>query len=301
LPSIGKLEHFDLGQEGRIESGVAKGSEISPFYDPMIAKLVVHAATRDDAIDELQNITEGVEVYPVRTNAAFLSKLLEMAEFRNGNLDTGLIERKGEVLTASHPSQSVSMAAISWRAEQFEAAGFAGDHAISPAGLFGFRLNAARSPARLRMEIDGRASEATLLPIDGGESWDIAIDGETEFDDFDFLPTTHGPDAEVEPDGTILIFDKGQAHSVSFALKRGSGHHHAHDGDIVSPMPGKVIAVEVAQGQAVTKGQKLLTLEAMKMEHTLTAPFNGTVAELSATPGAQVQVEALLARIEPAE
>ena len=73
---------------------------------------------------------------------------------------------------------------------------------------------------------------------------------------------------------------------------------HAHDGDILSPMPGKIIAVEVVQGQAVTKGQKLLTLEAMKMEHTLTAPFDGTVAELSAAPGAQVQVEALLARIE---
>ena len=72
------------------------------------------------------------------------------------------------------------------------------------------------------------------------------------------------------------------------------------DGDILSPMPGKVIAVMVSAGEAVTKGQKLLTLEAMKMEHTLTAPFDGVVAELNATAGAQVQVEALLARIEEA-
>ncbi|MEQ1640452.1 MAG: biotin/lipoyl-containing protein, partial [Novosphingobium sp.] len=70
------------------------------------------------------------------------------------------------------------------------------------------------------------------------------------------------------------------------------------DGDILSPMPGKIIAVEVAAGDSVTKGQKLLTLEAMKMEHTLVAPFDGVVAELSAVAGAQVQVEALLARIE---
>jgi 3-methylcrotonyl-CoA carboxylase alpha subunit len=86
-----------------------------------------------------------------------------------------------------------------------------------------------------------------------------------------------------------------------YALERagGSGHHSAHDGDILSPMPGKIIAVEVSQGQTVTKGQKLLTLEAMKMEHTLVAPFDGVVAELSAVAGAQVQVEALLARIEP--
>jgi 3-methylcrotonyl-CoA carboxylase alpha subunit len=96
----------------------------------------------------------------------------------------------------------------------------------------------------------------------------------------------------------VLVADMGQAFVFTRTRYDGAGHHHAHDGDILSPMPGKVIAVEVTQGQAVAKGQKLLTLEAMKMEHTLTAPFDGTVSELSATPGAQVQVEALLARIE---
>jgi 3-methylcrotonyl-CoA carboxylase alpha subunit len=79
---------------------------------------------------------------------------------------------------------------------------------------------------------------------------------------------------------------------------RGSGHHSAHDGDILSPMPGRIIAVEVTAGQSVSKGQKLLTLEAMKMEHTLVAPFDGVVAELNAVAGAQVQVEALLAKID---
>ena len=95
----------------------------------------------------------------------------------------------------------------------------------------------------------------------------------------------------------FVLFEGGVPHLVTLAA-RGTGHLHAHDGDILSPMPGKIIAVEVVQGQAVTKGQKLLTLEAMKMEHTLTAPFDGVVAELSAVAGAQVQVEAVLARIE---
>jgi 3-methylcrotonyl-CoA carboxylase alpha subunit len=81
----------------------------------------------------------------------------------------------------------------------------------------------------------------------------------------------------------------------------GSGHHSASDGAILSPMPGRIIAVMVAAGEAVTKGQKLLTLEAMKMEHTLIAPFDGIVAELNAEAGAQVQVEALLARIAAAD
>jgi 3-methylcrotonyl-CoA carboxylase alpha subunit len=83
--------------------------------------------------------------------------------------------------------------------------------------------------------------------------------------------------------------------------KDGSHGGHGGDGAILAPMPGKVIAVEVTQGDTVSKGQKLLTLEAMKMEHTLTAPFDGVVAELNAAPGAQVQVEALLARIEAEE
>ncbi len=78
---------------------------------------------------------------------------------------------------------------------------------------------------------------------------------------------------------------------------RGTGHHSAHDGDILAPMPGKVIAVDVAEGDAVEAGQRLLVLEAMKMEHALTAPFAGTVAELSVSEGSQVQVEALLARV----
>ena len=88
---------------------------------------------------------------------------------------------------------------------------------------------------------------------------------------------------------------------MALAAVRGSGSGAASSGSILSPMPGKVIAVDVTAGQSVTKGQKLLTLEAMKMEHSLVAPFDGVVAELNASEGAQVQVEALLVRIEAAE
>jgi acetyl/propionyl-CoA carboxylase alpha subunit len=99
----------------------------------------------------------------------------------------------------------------------------------------------------------------------------------------------------------VLVTESGKVWQLAPWRIDGSGHHGAHDGDILSPMPGKVIAVEVRQGQTVAKGEKLLTLEAMKMEHTLTAPFDGMVAELAVAPGDQVQVEALLARIEAAE
>lgn len=98
-----------------------------------------------------------------------------------------------------------------------------------------------------------------------------------------------------------MAFNAGFARRYTLERIDGGAHQSAHDGDILSPMPGKIIAVEVTAGQAVTKGQKLLTLEAMKMEHTLVAPFDGLVADLKATPGAQVQVEALLASVIPAD
>ena len=111
-------------------------------------------------------------------------------------------------------------------------------------------------------------------------------------------------EAELLAGGSIYWVFKGVmlARQRILSLERieGGGHHSAHDGEILSPMPGKVIAVDIVAGQAVTKGQKLLTLEAMKMEHSLTAPFDGVVAELLVTAGAQVQVEAVLVRVEAA-
>jgi len=107
----------------------------------------------------------------------------------------------------------------------------------------------------------------------------------------------HGPGTD-DPAPAMLVAESGSVWQLTTWRAAGSAGGAAGDGAILSPMPGKVIAVEVAAGDTVTKGQKLLTLEAMKMEHSLTAPFDGVVAELNATPGAQVQVEALLVRIE---
>jgi len=104
-----------------------------------------------------------------------------------------------------------------------------------------------------------------------------------------------------EPTADVLAFGDGFARRYVLDEPRGSGLGAVGDGAILSPMPGRIIAVEVVAGQSVTKGQKLLTLEAMKMEHSLTAPFDGVVAELNAEAGAQVQVEALLVRIEVVE
>ncbi|MFM5931455.1 MAG: biotin carboxylase N-terminal domain-containing protein, partial [Novosphingobium sp.] len=241
LPSIGKLELFELGEVegGRIDTGVYEGAEVSPFYDPMIAKLIAHGDTRDEARDRLSDMLHDSAVWPVRTNAAFLINALAHEDFASGNVDTGLIGRDGDTM-ATDPEPSDEMLV--------EAA-----MSLVPASFApGLRLNA--SPRRV----------ASFL-LDG-EPIDIELDCE----------------GSGSKETSVLIAEGGKVWQLQPWRVDDSGHHGAHDGDILSPMPGKIIAVEVTEGQSVTKGQKLLTLEAMKMEHTLTAPFDGTVAELKA-------------------
>ncbi len=260
LPSIGRLEVLRFGSApgGRIDTGVYEEAEVSPFYDPMIAKVIAHGATRDQAMERLGEMLKGTAVYPVRTNAAFLVKALAHPQFAAGTVDTGLIGRDGEAM-AEPPLPSD------------EALARAAMHLVAKGSVPGFRLN--RPPRRsARFLLDGEVVE-------------VALSG-------------HGVASPAE---STLVTENGQAWLLTHWRKQGLHGAAVGDGAIVAPMPGKVIAVEVSEGEVVTKGQKLLTLEAMKMEHTLTAPFDGTVAELRAIAGSQVQVDALLVRIEEGE
>ena len=266
LPSVGKLDHFDLGEEGRIETGVEEGDAISPFYDPMIAKLIARGDDREGAIGELAAILDEVEVWPVRTNAAFLFNALLEPEFGAADIDTGFIEKNLDTLVPNpEPDDAI------WRGAAMVALAEADQE---QGDLAGFRLNAA---ARRRVTL-GRAGEVRTISPDDGEI--AAVSG---FSDGERL----------------VVFYEGQAYE--FALgSRGTGTSHGlHDGEIEAPMPGKVTAVEVSQDEKVAKGQRLLTLEAMKMEHALTAPFDGTIAELNAIAGAQVTEGTVLVKVEP--
>lgn len=267
LPSVGKLEHFDLGDEGRIETGVEEGDSISPFYDPMIAKLIASAPTRKEAIEELAAILDRVEVWPVRTNAGFLFNALTDADFEAAKLDTGFIERNLDALVPdAEADESIQRAAAA-------VAILAAEDDAPLAGLAGLRLNA---PTRLAVSLGGRTVDLS------GDEEIAAVSGFAD-------------------DARVVVFVEGRAHE--FALgSRGTGTTHGlHDGEIEAPMPGKVTAVEVSKGEKVAKGQRLLTLEAMKMEHSLTAPFDGTVAELNAEAGTQVTEGQLLVKVEATE
>ena len=268
LPSIGSLDHFQLGDEGRIETGVEEGDVISPFYDPMIAKLVTRGDSRGEAISALAGILDETEVWPVRTNAGFLFNAVLHPDFGGGNIDTGFIERHlAELVPDVEPDDSILRGAA--------VVALAIDENEEPmADLAGFRLNA---PQRAAVAL-GRAG--TFRTIETGGEF-AAVSG-------------------FRDDQRVVAFYEGNAYEFELAA-RGSVAGHVADGVIAAPMPGKVTAVEISQGEKVSKGQRLLTLEAMKMEHGLTAPFDGTVAELGAEAGAQVSEGAVLARIEPKE
>ena len=259
LPSIGRLDTFELGDENvRIDTGVEQGAEISPFYDPMIAKVIAHGPTRDAARSALTQALDESAVWPLKTNAGFLVKALEHPDFIAARLDTGLIGREGEALM---PPARPSDDALADAAASLTRGG----------GLAGFRLNA---PVRSEgiFLLDGEAVTISYDPRQGGEGAD-----------------------------DVLVAQGGQVWCLTPWRAAGAAGADASDGAILSPMPGRVIAVAVAAGEAVTKGQKLLTLEAMKMEHSLTAPFDGTVAQLNASEGGQVSEGTLLVKIEKGE
>jgi 3-methylcrotonyl-CoA carboxylase alpha subunit len=263
LPSTGPLTECYLADHGvRIDTGVEEGGEVTPFYDPMIAKVIAHAPTRAEAIELLADAVVSSIVWPVRTNGAFLAKALADKDFAAGRLDTGLIARRGDALMPAARPSDHGLAAVAGRLVE--------QYAGSPP-LPGFRLNA--DPVRtVRLEVAGEVY--AVEPSDENAAW---VRGE-------------GDHARID--------EGGQTFAIRLARTDGAGGGAASDGAILSPMPGKVIAVDVAAGDVVTAGQKLLTLEAMKMEHSLTAPFDGTVAELNASVGEQVSEGALLAKVE---
>jgi 3-methylcrotonyl-CoA carboxylase alpha subunit len=281
LPSTGRLEHLEFGELQRIETGVEEGGTISPFYDPMIAKLVSHALTRSEAIDDLHCGLIGTEVWPVRTNAAFVARAIDDQDFRDAKLDTGFVDRKGDALIPPTEADDAT-----WKV-----AALLSTDRCNEGPLAGFRLNASQ---RNSVAISALGETRS---IDLDDAWSDTIRVVSE--DGDIYSTDSG-DAPVMTGAvigeTVVVFNEGSAFEFALAA-RGTGLASAHDGDILAPMPGKVIAVDVTEGQPVEAGQRLLVLEAMKMEHALTAPFAGTVAELAAQVDQQVQVEALLARV----
>ena len=274
LPSTGALEHFRLPPGIRADAGVEEGGQVTAFYDPMIAKLIAHAETREAALAELAEACDAVEVWPVKTNAGFLARCLEAPAFIAGDVDTGFIERNLADLTlAAEPSRAALSAAAGVALTTAEG----GPIEDAPwRALMGFRLN--RGPETdVRLFLDGRPILAEAVNVAAQRSTLLTGDGE------------------------IVVFETGTPLVFSLHPPADRGGDVASDGAIRSPMPGKVTVVSVAAGDMVAKGQPLLTLEAMKMEHALTAPFHGRVVTVAIGVGAQVSEGAVLVTLKAAD
>ncbi len=276
LPNPGRIEHLLFDHRARVETGVEEGDTVSSYYDPMIAKVITHDTSRHKARQAMMRWLDNSYVGPAASNKGFLYECLDLPEFAEGDLDTGVIERQFETLVPDHPPSDLVLTTAGRRFRRNLMNGTIGQVQWID-GLFGFRMNRG-------------TEQCVILHGDHG-----AVSVLTDSSD-----TTTGLCSDEEND-TVIVTERGRSHFFTTRPHAAAGSGSAGDGNILSPMPGRIIAVEVAKGQTVTKGQKLLTLEAMKMEHSLTAPFDGVVAELNATAGAQVQVEALLVRIEAAE
>jgi 3-methylcrotonyl-CoA carboxylase alpha subunit len=268
LPSIGKLELLSLPADAvRVDSGVEQGDAVTPHYDPMIAKLIAHGSVREQAAAKLAEAADTVLTWPVHNNAGFLSALLRHPRFVAGDVDTGFIGVEGDtLLAASTPGEAVVAAAAARLSQSFEGA-------TAWHRLAGFRLNT--------------ASSSRLWLSDGRQTFEASIG-----------PVSDIPARTV--DGGVLVLDRGWPHyfELPAAGHGAGGGASAGDGAILAPMPGKVIAVEVAEGERVVRGQKLVVLEAMKMEQAMVAPFDGKVVEVKAQAAGQVSEGALLVRLE---
>jgi len=270
LPSTGWLDHLHLPSKARIETGVEQGDEVSPFYDPMIAKIITHADDRTVAVAMLELACAEVRVFPVRTNAGMLARLLGNVDFTNGDVDTGFISRHENLTKRPPPSES------KWRSvANIAAVGTPENRGYNEEAFFGFRLNASpRAFVHLICDDERRQVEVSK-------------------------PSYMEDGLGFDPARGIVVFERGESYVIKHDTgERSADEAAAGDGAILSPMPGKIVSVAAKAGAKLKKGDPILVLEAMKMEHTLTAPFDGKLAELNAKPGVQVSEGVLLAKLE---
>jgi 3-methylcrotonyl-CoA carboxylase alpha subunit len=314
LPSTGKLWalEFPQGEGIRIDTGVEAGAEVTPYYDPMIAKVIAHGTTRDEALAKLATALGETVVAGPKTNTAFLKKLCEAVEFRAGQFDTGFIDRNlSALLGGSHAAdpESVCLAVFSllqsdllqsWRREtqidQFRKSPW-----LVPDG---FQLGHARRQ-QLLLTVDGERAEV-MVEWPEPRSKPTYLDIVVRYADCRLVfPKDYEPRpgrAVYQTDTGVIVVKDGRQTHVSFYDPFDVDLEHMDEGGSVkAPMHGKLIAVFVQPGDRVEKGQRLAIVEAMKMEHVLVAPSDGEVAEIAAEPGAQVAEGARLIGLKTEE
>ncbi|PHQ67348.1 MAG: 3-methylcrotonyl-CoA carboxylase, partial [Sneathiella sp.] len=318
LPATGKLLRLKTPETNatvRVDTGVRQGDTVSPFYDPMIAKLIVWDETRDAALRKLQTAISGYQIAGVTTNLDFLAKIAAHPAFAAKDLDTGFIDRFKDDLVPEPPvasDQDIALAVLYIlivREANLDAVAKMSSDPYSPWNTTrGWRLNDTGHDDFI-FSINDQIVPVTVFYGEDSFKLDLPsgrIDAKGVLSDTGDLSATldgYKLSAAVVVDGSkVTVISNGR--QVEFVLVQdefeGSGED-AGAGSIVSPMPGKIIQVFVEPGAEVRKGDPLIVLEAMKMEHTLTAAADGTVEDIFFETGDQVEDGAILVRLDVKE
>jgi 3-methylcrotonyl-CoA carboxylase alpha subunit len=286
----------------RVDDGVREGDAISPFYDSMIAKLIVHGATRAEALARLDVALAATHIVGLATNVQFLRHVVKSRSFAQADLDTALIQREAAVLFQQQPVGLELAAACAVAKTLLDEQALAGDDPFSRRD--GWRSHGAGT-RRLEFDFGGQHTKAELDTLHDG-ALVLAVNGQAAPLSFsasgDTLDVRYGGQHTRAVVYTLGESDhvftaQGATQIVSIDLLAHAGDSAAESGRLTAPMPGKVVSFSVKAGDKVRKGQALAVMEAMKMEHTIAAPADGTVAELLYAPGDQVAEGAELLKL----
>jgi 3-methylcrotonyl-CoA carboxylase alpha subunit len=316
LPSTGRLVHLAPPEESlhvRVDTGVEQGDEITPYYDPMIAKLIVWDETRERALARMLQALAQYRVVGVANNVGFLARLVACPSFAAAELDTGLIERERTLLfpeSTEPPHQAWLIAALAELLREARLADRVAQRSADPYSPWhrrdGWRMNSAAQ--RTLILRHGEIEKSIAVAYDTRQGFALTIDGQTS-----------RVGGELGENGNLRV-DLGGTRIAATVVATGERRHtflhgrayifasvdplyHAGEGGgaeggLVAPMPGKVIALLATAGGKVEKGAALLILEAMKMEHTITAPASGTLKRYLYGVGDQVVDGAELVEFE---
>ena len=321
LPATGQLKVYGLPEHVtferttggnsavnvRVDSGVREGDTISPYYDSMIAKLIVHGATREQALARMEDALAKTHIVGLNTNVQFLRYVVRSDSFVQANLDTGLIPREQATLFNQEPvgvELAVAAAVVhTLHAESTQVGGNVKAHAQSVqsvwtdpwasrdgwqshgihARAFEFEFHGEKVAAQLRYLHDG-ALHLTVGETSGALSYSHTSSG------FDISFSKHRTVAKTYKSNDVVgvFIGQGATQIIAIDLLEHAGETHEEGGRLTAPMPGKVVSFSVKAGDKVAKGQALAVMDAMKMEHTIASPTDGVVQELLYQPGDQV-------------
>ncbi len=305
LPSVGRIAHlrWPAAAAGvRLDVGVDEGDEVSPYYDPMLGKIIASGDSRAAAVERLQGALAGIEIVGVTTNRALLSNVLADEQFRRGAVGTDFLQTRQAQLSFGEPAAGArdrALAAV-WCATRHteENALWTDSRGWQLAASAGATWRFAQGSVRVELlgedsylaQVAGEAISVRVLER-GAHSLKVECDGQ--------LQHLH----VLEEDGALHLFRNGRHVALRVANTEDALQVEAgtEQGSLLTPLPGTVVAVHVATGQPVARGAPLVTVEAMKMEHTLTAPYAGVVTRVVFATGDRVQAGAILVELTQPE